>query len=153
MEWWRQKIYMLEFVLVVLPATIFLFFTFFLLAGLAGSNPRFALQLFILWLGGCLGTYALWTMYVRLLNNKLVSNLKELPLILLACGIISNAVPVFYFLFTVAKLEQFIFTLLCFAPAIVAFHWIYTLKFVGSKMPIPAFERDAAKAWRPSTLR
>lgn len=132
MQQLRQYIYWFEFILVAIPATFFLFLTIFLLAGLAGSNPGFSLQLFVLWIGGCMGVYALWSMFVRLLNNKLVNSVRELPLLSLACGMVANAVPVFYFFLIVTKPEQLAFALFCISPAIVALHWTFALMNTNS---------------------
>jgi hypothetical protein len=130
MQQWRQYVYFLEFVLVAIPATLYEFMTLFLLAGLAGSSPNAALQLFVLWIGGCMGIYALWSMYARLIYNKSVHTISELPWITLGCGIIANAVAVFYFIFTVTKPDQVAFVAFCLAflaPAYVSIHWAFAL--------------------------
>jgi hypothetical protein len=149
---WLQRIYFIEFLFIVVPATFFEFITFFLLIGYAGTgaNPSAAFQLSLLWVGGAMGTYSFWVMYVRLLNMRFVLNYRELPFISLICGVIANVIPVLIFLTFNMNFGKLMVTLLFFAPTIVALHWIFALI---NKMPNLAFERDAAKARRPSTLR
>jgi hypothetical protein len=130
-----QQIYFLEFVVIAIPAVLFDIFTLPMLMGVAPSaNPIFSLQLLLLWIGGCMGTYALWSMYFRIYKNQSVRTLKELPLIPLGCGIIANAIPVFYFIFTVTKPNQAAFVAFCLAflaPTYVAIHWAFALLKVG----------------------
>jgi len=141
---WLQRIYFFEFLFIVLPATFFVFITFFLLIGYAGTgaNPSFAFKLSLLWVGGAMGTYSFWVMYVRLLNKRFVSKYRELPFISLICGVIANVIPVLIFLTFNMKFGKLIVTFLFFAPTIVALHWTFALI---NKMPNTAFKRDALK--------
>lgn len=103
------------------------------------ERPHLALIIFdfntsqdgrLLWIGGCLGTYALWSMYFRIYNNESAQALSDLPLLPLAAGIVANAVPVFYFIFTITKPDQVAFVAFCLAflaPSYVSLHWAFVL--------------------------
>lgn len=128
---WPQWGYFLEFIFVAIPVAIFDFITLPLLIGVAPrADPTFSVVLSCLWIGGCFGTYALWSMYFRLYENKSARTFRDLPLIALGCGITANSIPVFYFIFTVTKSNQAAFVAFCLAflaPTYVSFHWASAL--------------------------
>lgn len=132
MQRWLEHFYFLEFVLVAIPVAIFQICTLPLLIGvLPSADPIFSLQLFVLWIGGCFGTYALWAMYFRIYKNQSAKSLSDLPLLPLAVGIAANAVPVFYFIFSVTKPNQLAFVAFCLAflaPVYVSIHWAFALR-------------------------
>lgn len=132
MQPWRQHIYFLEFVLVVIPVALFVIVTSILLVGFATEEPRVALKILPFWIGGCMGTFALWSMYFRLYKNQTIHTFKKLPYATLVCGIFANAIPVFYFgTFSAVKLDRLVFSLALLVPIFVAIHWTFALLKAG----------------------
>ena len=132
MQRWRQHLYFAEFVLVAVPIAILQFCTLpLLIRVLPSAAPAFSLLLFALWVGGCFGTYALWSMYFRIYKNQGVQSLTELPWLPLAAGTTANVVPVFYFIFSVTKPNQWAVVASCLvllAPVYVSIHWVSVLR-------------------------
>jgi hypothetical protein len=147
MNQWLQQFYFFEFVLVVVPVTLFIIFTLFLLISYAGTgaNPSFAFKLLLLWVGGAMGTYALWSMYFRIYKNKSVQSITELPLLALGFGIVANAIPLIYSFLYSTKSGLLFYVLLGFSPVIVALHWSFALMCAAKEIPNTTFKRDALK--------
>jgi hypothetical protein len=129
MQPWRQHFYFVEFLLVAIPVALFVIVTPILLLGLATEELRVALKILPFWIGGCMGAFALWSMYFRLYKEQATQTFKELPYVTLGCGIVANAIPVLYFgTFDVTKPDRLIFSLALLVPIFVAIHWVFALR-------------------------
>ncbi|MFZ6647771.1 hypothetical protein ACO0LO_18755 [Undibacterium sp. TJN25] len=122
-----QRFHFIEFLLVAIPAAVFCMITALLLFGLMAANASVALQLFPVWVGGCLGVRALWKMYFRLYSGELPHNIKELPLIELVCGVTANVVAVFFFIYNARTVNHIAFSACFLIPSAVAMHWLFVL--------------------------
>ena len=96
MQPWRQYIYIMEVVLVATPVVPFMFFTGVALGMLATKETIVALKILPFWFGGCLGTFALWSMCVRIYQFRSIRTFKELPYVTLGYGVFSNTMLIFY---------------------------------------------------------
>jgi len=138
MKEWQKNLYFAEFLLVAVSSAFFILGSLFLLLGLATAVARSAALLLPIWIGGAMGTYALWSLYFKIYDERSGLRVDELPWFTLTCGMLANLMGVVFFIFQARGREDVLLSLVGLIPIAIAVHWTYILMKLGGSANKPS---------------
>jgi len=83
--------------------------------------------LIALWVGGMMGVYALWSLFLRIEEGKRGIKIAELPWVSIICGVAANIYPIALSLFNASRLSDALIEIACLIPCVAAVHWTWFL--------------------------
>lgn len=127
-----------ELIFAVIPATLFLIFSFFLLfqGALEGMGISWnSVVMWLLWLGGVVGGYSLWLAFSVLDEVSIIRKTRDLIVLTGIVGFTANMFP-FVFISLQSNNADIFENVVLYSPCLVWLHWL-TLLFQKDANPMP----------------
>lgn len=159
MKSWQKYFYYPEAVLSLGCSTLLMAIACIFVPGVALDSLRysglsgFAWAPVLLWAGGMMGTYALWSLFFKIEEGKRGFKITELPWVSVICGMAANIYPVAWFLIEASRPSDVLISLAFLTPCIAATHWIWFLTGKPVQLNEYATARKKCRLHWPKALK